>query len=157
MMLFLLILSLVLPYQARADSQSSLPEALTRLQYERRYPHFVEVAPCPCDLKWQKCDSLCCCDKVGTSMMSIFNPFNTDHLLQDCSKAAKQNFTCKGQTQSTHLGKFGERNCSSVKVMDFIWHLVGDDHPITCLQDEQVPYLGLFHEDLPLLQVTQTQ
>ncbi len=28
----------------------------------RLYPHYVDPAPCPCDLKPGKCDVYCCCD-----------------------------------------------------------------------------------------------
>ena len=32
-------------------------------------PYYNDVAPCPCDLTENKCDSLCCCDQVRTCIL----------------------------------------------------------------------------------------
>jgi hypothetical protein len=96
---------------------------------ERLYPHYVPVSPCPCDVS-AKCDVYCCCD--GDCVDDTYH----------------DNLTCLGGHPGGQRGRglFPTRNCSVLE-MSFPWTLVGDHHVVTCLADENTPYLGKFYTE----------
>lgn len=129
---FLLCLCL---HVAIHKSSLGLDSLLPTTFWQRIYPQYEDIAPCPCDLKVEQCDTGCCCDEA-------------------CPENYAANFTCIpslfGGNHSE--GHFFDNNCSSILTPTERKDL----HTFLCIHSSNSPYLGHFYAEEPIL-ITKAQ
>eukprot|EP00094_Tigriopus_californicus_P001832 TCALIF_01768-PA protein Name:"Similar to Tctn2 Tectonic-2 (Rattus norvegicus)" AED:0.33 eAED:0.33 QI:0/0.66/0/0.75/0.66/0.25/4/0/648 len=116
-------------------SIQSLDSPLPSTFLQRIYPQYQDLAPCPCDLKVEQCDTGCCCDLA-------------------CPENYAANFTCIpslfGGNHSE--GHFLDHNCSSILNPTEKKYF----HTFLCIHSSNSPYLGHFYTEASIL-ITQAQ
>lgn len=88
-------------------------------------PFYNEIAPCPCDLTENKCDTQCCCD-------------------QDCPEDYHGNWTCiAGLEGGFDPGQIIDSNCTHEPALfDSDWN------SFLCISKTRTSYLGLYYDEL---------
>ena len=140
MLLLLLLLPLdpCLPFEEGTEmGPSSSSGAWTALAEE--FPHYLELAPCSCDLSEGRCDAYCCCDKVrihGAVVVDVAvalfsSPSCT--LFQDCPQHMPTSSSCvSGLPGGTDPGLRPDLNCSDATRPRY----GREEHALLCLRDQ---------------------
>ena len=89
-------------------------------------PGFVNIAPCPCDLRQGACDTDCCCDSL-------------------CTADQLTTFTCIPGVEGGYPAPPARYNC------DVRYPLQEDWFPILCVQFDNTGFLGYFYMNKTLL------